>query len=117
MDLEALYAILVQAARCKGQITYSELSNAYLEATGDWHEPHGSWDAPLGEINVATHSAGLPALSAVVVLKESREPGGLFWGSSPNVPAKPSNEVARIALYGQILGQVHAATWPEALPG
>src|SRR5215207_8316490 len=117
MDLQALYAILVQVARRRGQITYTDLSNAYQEAAGEWHEPHGSWDGPLGEVNVAAHSAGLPALSAVVVLKETREPGGLFWGSSPGVPVKPRDEVTRIGLYGQILGRVHAATWPETLPG
>jgi hypothetical protein len=116
MDLQALYAILVEVARARGQITYSELSERYHTATGDWHEPHGSWDVPLGEINVALHGAGLPALSAVVVLQETREPGGRFWGSSPNVPARPAGMVASIAAYGGILGQVHAANWPATLP-
>ncbi len=116
MDLHALFAILSQVARDQGQITYGDLSRLYHEATGEWHEPFGSWDVPLGEINVALHNAGLPALSAVVVLQETREPGGRFWESSPNIPARPRNEVARIAAYGRILHDVHAANWPAALP-
>jgi hypothetical protein len=92
------------------------LSQRYHEETGDWHEPHGSWDVPLGEVNVALHAANLPPLSAVVVLQETREPGGRFWGSSPNVPNRPADEVARIAVYGQLLGQVHAANWPAEMP-
>lgn len=116
MNLQELYAVLVEIARARGQLTYGELSQRYHERTGDWHEPHGSWDVPLGEVNVALHEAGLPPLSAVVVLQDTREPGGLFWGCSPNVPNRPSGEVARIAAYGRLLGQVHAASWPEALP-
>ena len=30
-------------------LTYSELSQAYYDCTGVYHEPHGSWDAALGK--------------------------------------------------------------------
>ena len=116
MNLQALYAVLAQVARDQGQITYGELSQRYYDATGDWYEPHGSWDVPLGEVNVAVHAASLPPLSAVVVLQETREPGGRFWGSSPNIPARPGNDIARITAYGRILRDVHAANWPATLP-
>ena len=116
MDLETLYAILVGSARHQTQITYSELSEAYFKRTEDWHEPHGSWDDPLGELNHMLHGNGWPPLSAVVVLGETKQPGGGFWASCPNIPARPRDELARIATYGQILAGVHAAKWPERMP-
>lgn len=115
MDLQTLYAILVEVAASRMQITYGELSQRYHVQTGDWHEPHGSWDEPLGEVNIALHATGLPPLSAVVVLQDTREPGGRFWGSSPNVPNRPGDQVARITAYGQILAQVHDTNWPVTL--
>lgn len=116
MDLQSLYTLLVEVARNRRQITYGELSQRYHEQMGDWYEPHGSWDEPLGDVNIALHAAGLPPLSAVVVLQDTREPGGRFWGSSPNVPDRPSDQMARIAAYGELLGQVHDVNWPVTLP-
>src|SRR4051794_25468775 len=116
MDFEALYAILAEVARNHGQMTYGQLSQRYFDATQDWHEPHGSWDTPLGELNRILHALRWPPLSAVVVLQEVGEPGGGFWESSPNIPARPADEIARIALYSRILRQVHEANWPDTTP-
>lgn len=116
IDLEDLYAILAAVARNQGQITYGQLSQRYYDRTQDWHEPHGSWDEPLGELNRILHAVRWPPLSAVVVLQDVGEPGGRFWESSPNIPARPADDVARIARYGQILRQVHEADWPAAIP-
>lgn len=99
IDLNVLFAILSEVARSRMQITYGELSQRYFEETEDWHEPHGTWDEPLGELNRLVHANGLPAISAVVVLQDTREPGGKFWGSSPNVPRRPTDDVRRIAAY------------------
>lgn len=116
MNFDVLYTILAEVAQNQGQLTYTDLSQAYLAQTQDWHEPHGSWDQPLGQLNLMLHGVGWPPLSAVVVLQATSEPGGGFWQSSPNVPPRPANDVARIALYGQLLGQVHAAQWPAVMP-
>jgi hypothetical protein len=116
VNFDALYAILAEVARNHGQLTYGQLSQRYFDATGDWHEPHGSWDAPLGQLNQMLHAVRWPALSAVVVLQATNEPGGGFWESSPNIPPAPANALARTALYGQILTQVYAARWPVTLP-
>ena len=119
IDLDTLYAVLAPVARreggSRGQIFYGELSQAYFERNGEWHEPHGSWDRPLGRLNQTLHPLGWPALSAVVVNQDTGEPGGGFWGWQ-QVPPRPSNDVARIALYAQILAQVHAADWPATMP-
>ena len=80
----------------KGPQPYLALSHAYQERTGDWFEPHGSWDKPLGKLNNRLAVARAPALSALVILKEENEPGGKFWGCAPNVPNRPSNEMDRI---------------------
>ena len=113
-----LYQILARAARSQGQgqITYGDLSNQYRAITQDWHDPHGSWDEPLGDLNNDLDALGWPPLSVVVVLQESREPGGRFWQSSPNVPARPRNDLERTILYGQILAQVQVAPWPTEIP-
>jgi hypothetical protein len=116
IDLEVLYSILAEVARNQGQITYGQLSQRYLDLTQDWHEPHGSWDAPLGQLNQLLDTIRWPPLSAVVVLQDIREPGGRFWESCPNIPARPSNDIERIALYGRLLGDVHSARWPETIP-
>ncbi len=116
MDFDAIYAVLAEVARRGAQLTYGDLSRAYHQATGDWHEPHGSWDNPLGELNQRLERLGWPALSGVVVLDGVGEPGGGFWGGSPNVPRRPVNDVARIAEYGRIMRDVYAAPWPEQFP-
>lgn len=121
MNFDALYAILADVARDQGLLTYGELSNSYLAATGDWHEPHGSWDAPLGQLNVMLHGVQWPPLSSVVVLQTRDgghgEPGGGFWESSPNIPARPADALSRTAVWGQLLNEVYEdVTWPATIP-
>lgn len=120
MNYEAIYAILAEVARNQGQLTYTDLSRRYYGATGDWLEPHGSWDVPLGQLNQMLHDVKWPALSAVVVLQAQGggcgEVGGGFWESSPNVPARPANNWNRIELYVEILAEVHATPWPATIP-
>lgn len=95
---------------------YTDLSNQYKARTNEWFEPHGSWDEPLGALNQQLHRIGAPAISALVVLKGPQEPGGEFWGSAPSVPARPKNEVERLAAWGTIVKAVHAYNWPSRLP-
>jgi hypothetical protein len=117
IDLEHLYAVLAPVARRQGQMTYGALSQNYYRRTQDWHEPHGSWDRPLGKLNRMLHPVGWPPLSAVVVLKQDDpEPGGRFWESSPDIPTRPADDVARMALYGRLLRAVHEAPWPHTIP-
>jgi hypothetical protein len=121
VDFDALYAILAVVARTpNGLITYGQLSQQYLAATGVDLPPHGSWDAPLGQLNTMLHAAGWPPLSAVVVLQTRDggfgEPGGGFWESSPNIPPRPADPDVRTALWGQLLQQVYDAPWPATMP-
>jgi hypothetical protein len=120
VNFDALYTILASVARDHGLLTYTELSQCYHTATGDWHEPHGSWDVPLGQLNLMLHGFSWPPLSAVVVLQADGgghgEPGGGFWQSSPNIPARPANALARTTTWGQLLNDVYAAAWPGAIP-
>lgn len=118
-DIDEVYAILRRWAVAKpGQIgTYTDLSGEYLTRTGNWFEPHGSWDAPLGNLNQHLFDAlGAPALSALVVLKAEREPGGDFWGCAPNVPPRPATDIERLAEWARIVKDVHAYRWPATLP-
>lgn len=117
MKLDTVYSILTDTAKMEIQITYGELSQKYFDREQEWHDPHGSWDEPLGELNRLLHDAGLPPLSSVVVMQETKEPGGGFWESSPNVPRRPAQEIARIAAYSRLLKTVYAATWPDTVPG
>jgi hypothetical protein len=119
INISVLYGILRNVARQgeeKGQITYKEVSEEYQNLTGDWHEPHGSWSEPLGQINNILSSGGLPPLSAVVVLGNTRFPGNSFWGSAPNVRDKPQEEADIEQAYLKIWREVLSADWPEALP-
>lgn len=115
-DLEVLYEVMTEWARRKHKDTYTALSHAYKKRTGQWFDPHGSWDFSLGEVNRRCHAVGAPALTAVVVLARDGEPGGSFWGCSDNVPPRPSDEVERLVAWARILKAVHAHTWPSKLP-
>jgi len=118
-NLDDLYVVLRSWAVAKpGQIhPYTELSRQYKARTGDWFEPHGSWDVPLGALNQRLHTAGAPALSALVVRKkEPPEPGGGFWGSAPSVPPRPKSEFQRLTEWARIVAVVHAYRWPTTLP-
>lgn len=117
MDTQAIYEILVKHANLDNGrpkvLTYSELSYAYREKTGEWHDPHGSWDGPLGDINNALYSIKAPALTALVVLKSSGMPSKGFWGCAPHVPAKPIDELKE---WMDILNQIESYNFPEVLP-
>src|SRR4051794_7987378 len=97
IDLGVLYLILSNAARRGEIISYTELSVRYHRETAEDHHPHGTWDVPLGQLNGHTHSAGLPAISAVVTYKVNEDdpdsqfvpPGDNFWGT-PGVPPRPA---------------------------
>jgi hypothetical protein len=118
-NLDDLYVVLRSHAVAKpGQLcTYTELSHQYKTRTGDWFEPHGSWDAPLGALNQRLHAAAAPALSAVVVLKgDPPEPGRGFWGSAPSVPPRPKSEMERLTTWQAVLQAVFVHPWPAALP-
>lgn len=114
--IEDVYAILKQWAIDGEPQSYSDLSKAYHKLTDDWFEPHGSWDNTLGTINNRLSKIGAPALSVLVILKEENEPGGEFWGSAPNVPERPRNELARVTEWNRIVKDVCAYDWPELLP-
>jgi len=116
-DPDVTYEILTQWAFTKAVKTYKELSQAYHEQTGDWHEPYGSWNGPLGAINNRVWK-GIegPAISALVIKNETKEPGGDFWGCAPNVPQRPNNDVERVAVWSQIVNDVLAFNWPKRLP-
>lgn len=124
IELADLYAILRQAAQHGEIISYSDLSDRYFERTGQQHHWHGTWDAPLGQLNGITQDAGLPPISAIVTYRideddpasQYRPPGDSFWGS-PGVPPRPGNSQEREETWMAIVGRVHQATWPENLPG
>ncbi len=115
-DLDEVYAILREWAAANRPQTYKDLSLAYQARTGDWFPYHGTWDAPLGEINQRLAAIDAPALSALVILQGKNEPGGGFWGCAPNVPYRPKNEAERTAAWSLILNEVTTYSWPPMLP-
>ena len=92
-------------------LTYSELSQAYYDCTGVYHEPHGSWDAALGKINNWLYTKKAPPISAIVILKGKNEPGGGFWGCSPNVPNRPKTEEEKVTVWMRILEDIGKYDW------
>ncbi|MFN5297832.1 MAG: hypothetical protein ACK5HA_05995 [Planctomycetaceae bacterium] len=117
MNDAVLYGILRGVAANRGVITYAQLSDAYPNAEGDPINPQYGWNQPLGELNVSLHRAGCPPLSAVVISQERNEPGNGFWGSAPNVPPRPTNEIERLETWHGLLDQVYGHRWPEQFPG
>lgn len=124
INLVELYAILRLVALHHDIISYRELSVRYLQRTEEQHHWHGTWDAPLGQLNGHTQANGLPAISAVVTYQIDEDdpdsqfgpPGNEFWGS-PGVPARPATAQQRELVWMGIVGQVHQANWPEHLRG
>jgi hypothetical protein len=121
IDLAVLYGILRGVAKRQQIISYEDLSRLYQEATGDWHEPHGTWDSPLAEVNGHTKAASLPPISALVTYKPQEgsnlePPGSGFWGS-PGVPPRPGRADNRLLVWMGFVNLVHRAEWPERLPG
>lgn len=92
-------------------LTYSELSQAYYDQTGIYHEPHGSWDAILGSINNALNTKNAPPISALVILKGKNEPGGGFWGCSENVPSRPKDDLERMTIWMNIIKDIEQFDW------
>lgn len=115
-DVGHLYAVLRQWAAAKKPQTYTQLSHDYHAKAGEWFEPHGSWDAPLGELNNLLATVGAPALSALVIRQETSEPGDGFWGCASNVPPRPKKDIDRLAEWSRIVKDVIAFNWPIALP-
>jgi hypothetical protein len=115
-DIDQVYAVLRQWAADGKPQTYGDLSRDYHARTGHWFEPHGSWDAPLGDLNKHLASVGLPALSALVILHDANEPGAGFWGCAPTVPHRPRNDIQRITEWDRIVKTVIAQSWPPVLP-
>lgn len=115
-DIDTVYAVLRRWAKQRKPQTYTDLSRAYQSETGDWFEPHGSWDAVLGELNRRLSGVGAPALSAVVVLRATNEPGAAFWGCAPNVPPRPKSDDDRLAEWTRIVNEIETYPWPEKLP-
>ena len=60
---------------------------------------------------------GAPAISSLVVLQSTFEPGGGFWGCAANVPARPKVEYERLKVLSDIQKAVHAYDWPATLDG
>jgi len=117
-DVAHVYAVLrhwATAGRAKPQ-SYTQLSHDYHALTGEWFEPHGSWDTPLGELNKILASVGAPALSALVVLQETKEPGDGFWGCAPNVPYRPKKDIDRLTEWSRIVTAIGNYNWPASLP-
>jgi|APSaa5957512535_1039671.scaffolds.fasta_scaffold28959_1 hypothetical protein len=111
IDNEIVMAILIGWSKTRTPKTYSDLSNEYMGKTGEWYEPHGSWDVPLGQLNNSLAEQGAPAISALVLLKGKNEPGGNFWGCAPNVPDRPGGEMLRLAKWNEILEAVFSYEW------
>ncbi|MBK8942893.1 MAG: hypothetical protein IPM79_36170 [Polyangiaceae bacterium] len=74
MNIDELYVVLRGWAIAKKIHTYLDLSKQYEARTHEWFEPHGSWDVPLGSLNLHLHQHGAPALSALVVVGRPASP-------------------------------------------
>ena len=112
-----VYKILAAWAKQKQVKTYKDLSHAYALETGVGFEAHGTWDDPLGAINNIVVRWGAPAISSLVVLQSTFEPGGGFWGCAANVPARPKADEERLKVLTEIQKAVHAYAWPATLDG
>lgn len=115
-SIDIVYEILKEWAIQKTPRSYTNLSEVYRAKTGDWYEPHGSWDTPLGQLNNALANAGAPAISALVILKEANEPGGNFWGCAPNVPERPKDDITRLLEWNKILNNIFVYQWSDSIP-
>ncbi len=107
--------VLVPVARRGTTVTYSEavsnLSTVHL--TGDSTAFH----VLLGDVSRASFDAGAPLLSAVVVAKDSGQPGGGFYDLARelgfDVPDEPA---AESMFWGAHLDEVHR-WWPQKIVG
>jgi hypothetical protein len=120
IDLTVLYGILRGVAMSKGIISYEDLSRLYHEAMGDWHEPQGTWDVPLAQVNGQARAAGLPPISALVTDRPRQgdnyePPASGFWGS-PGVPPRPRKVDDRLMIWMGFVNLAYRVAWPEKLP-
>lgn len=111
IETKVIMEILVEWAKKKTPMSYSDLSLRYMEKTGESYDHHGNWDKPLGLLNRELAAIGAPALSALVVLKGKNEPGGKFWGCASNVPERPKTHDERFSEWIKILNAVFAYNW------
>lgn len=116
-DLATVYLVLRRWAIKGEPRSYTDLSNDYCQLTQTWFEPHGSWDLVLGELNQVLASMGAPALSALVCVKETGEPGAGFWGCVPNLPRRPKNILERTDVWMAELERINLYQWPDRLTG
>jgi len=114
-DIQHIYAVLRHWAEASRPNTYGQLSRDYHLRTGVYFEPHGSWDEPLGKLNMILSSIGAPAISALVVLKRTKMPGAAFWGCASNVPTRPRSDMERLTEWNRIVEAVKIFTWPQEL--
>jgi hypothetical protein len=70
----------------------------------------------LGELNKLLASVGAPALSALVFLQETKEPGDGFWDCAPNVPHRPKKDIDRLTEWSHIVTAIGNYNWPTKLP-
>jgi hypothetical protein len=114
-----VYKILVSWAKAKpGKVGfYAMLSDEYERITGVRLSAHLTWDDPLGAINNIVARWGAPAISVLVITRNSNEPGGGFWGCAENVPACPKTTMKRVEVLNEIRNAVFAYDWPATLDG
>jgi hypothetical protein len=111
-DLDELYAVLRQWTIEGRPQTYGALSRAYYARTRRRVAPRG-WGAPLGKLNNRLYAAiRAPALSALVIRQDTKQPGALFW----DVPDRLQSDSVRRSKWKRILKKVLAYPWPPTLP-
>jgi hypothetical protein len=80
-DLVRVRGILVEVASRRERITYTELANrAQLTWNHRSKADRAAFGRLLGEVSSAEYARGRPLLTAVVVRKDTREPGTGFLG-------------------------------------
>ena len=103
-------------ARSQKTISYGELCDEMRTKGIAELEPHGTpFAALLGQINVVEHDGGKPLLSAVVVNKDTMEPGVGFWNIARDLGLEPGDtEAKREKFWLDSLRECHAQ-WGTAI--
>lgn len=99
----------VAASREGETISYSDLCDEMRKRNVIDLEPHGtSLAGLLGQINVMEHDQGNPPISAVVVSKDTMQPGVGFWNMSRNLGIEfGESEREREAFWLKSLRECH----------
>ena len=105
---EILYDFLTAAARERRKITYGHLGKEFGIPAPFWPLNHA-----LGRISRAAHQAGQPMLSAVVVNRDTDEPGSGFYQLAWELDKDLTDAKA---FYESELEQVYATDWPASYP-